>query len=244
MDNYIDAADYMYSYYNPHTYMVLGFHRSGTNWLRRMLLDVLGVFDLSRYVPSELGHVGALHWHLRAPKGGGKVVFCVRDPRDIIVSMMKMFPDLHDIYEVMADAPDERTHPPLFVSPIHTVEAINQEYEYWLVDDEPDCITSYEALYENTAIELGRISNELGIDPVNDFASVAARHTVLLTSEMFMAQDSDQSPHSVTAGAGTDLWQNLMKQDQGRFIEDHLGHWLRKLGYESDRDWWRQLPMI
>lgn len=239
----LDPADYMYSYYEPHTYMVIGFHRSGTNWLRRMLLDVLGKFDLSRYVPSELGHVGALHWHLRAPVGGGKVVFSVRDPRDIIVSMMKMFPNFNTIYDAMLDAPEERIHPPFFPSPIHTIEAINQEFQYWLVDDEPDCITSYERLYGDTPTELARICDQLEIQPFNDPATVAARHTVQITAEVFKHTNGDQTSHSVVSGYGTGLWQRKMNQEQGKFIDDILGHWLISLGYETDKDWWHRLPV-
>lgn len=241
----LSPADYMYSYDVPHDYWVIGFHRSGTNWLARMLLDVSGILDLNRYVPTKLHVVGRLHWHLYDPpgthlNGGGKTIFIHRDPRDIIVSMSLMWKNtLKDVDGVLGEAV-HRMHKRS--ERLSTLEAIDKIFQHWLVDYPADCITNYHALWIDTAVELERIVRCLGIDPKNDPEEVANRHTVEMTVAKFANGDGDQSAMSPTAGPGIGLWQNVLTYPQGLAVQDALGSWLHNLRYESFALWHTHLP--
>lgn len=242
----LSPADYMYSYEEPHPYWVVGFHRSGTNWLARMLLDVLGILDLEHYVPLDLYVVGRLHWHLHVPpgthlNGGGKTIFIHRDPRDILVSMSLMWAhSLGDVDGVIAEATHTMHRS---TRKLQTLEAIDKIYKHWLIDYRADCITSYFDLWTDTAGELDRIVRCLGIDPKNDPAEVAARHTVEITVAKFEDGRGDQSAMSPAAGPGIGLWKDVLTHDQGARVEAEVGHWLHALKYESFPMWHAHLPV-
>lgn len=241
----LSPADYMYSYQEPHDYWVVGFHRSGTNWLARMLLDVSGLLDLERYVPTDLYVVGRLHWHLHVPpgahlNGGGKTIFIHRDPRDILVSMALMWAHtLKDVDGVIAEAV-HKMHRSQRKLP--TLEAIDKIFQHWLIDYEADCITSYHALWTDTAGELDRIVRCLGIDPKNDPSEVAKRHTVEITISKFEDGSGDQSAMSPAAGPGIGLWKDVFTGDQGLAVQEALGEWLFNLKYEAFPFWHAHLP--
>ncbi len=221
-----------------HDYWIVGYGRSGTKWLRRMIFDALGLFDREHAVPFSPRHlytVGLLHWHTdKIPDGGGAAIYLHRDPRDVIVSMSRYWLELGGVDGVL-------DHHPMPAPP--PLEAIDRMHRYWGNSDEIRLRISYADLISDTEGSLRRIYDALGIEQPEEEAmqEIIAYHG--FDHYMGMLKQNDRYRITKSLGPRIGVWREALTREQGKRIHLHLWFWLKEFGYEDDIDWWQQLPL-
>lgn len=160
------------------TIYVAGYPRSGTTWLTRLLGDVLncptggsipgddyrepgaegqgrpgayvirkGHFELVSEKGPAVPRSHVLNYHQLTTEG---VVFIQRDTRDVICSV-KEYWDISTIEATIR-----------YMAIGQVVRNYRQYMQVWLAATFPHVVTSYEALWNDTAAEITRIVSELG----------------------------------------------------------------------------------
>lgn len=221
-----------------HDYWIAGYGRSGTKWLRRMLLDTLGLFDREHAIPFTPRHihkVGLLHWHIdRIPGGGGPAIYLHRDPRDVIVSMSRYWLELGGVDGVL-------DHQPLPAPP--PLNAINQMHRYWSSSDEIRMGISYSDLVNDTEGSLRRIYDALGIEQPEEEALQAIVEYHGFDHFIGMLKQTERYRITKYIGPRIGAWKEALTRAQGKRIHEGLWIWLKEFRYESDAEWWRDLPL-
>lgn len=212
----------------PRQLWIIGWGRSGTNWLTRLFMDVLDIYDGATDGPTKPGVIGRLHWTLERPPGG-KVCFIYRDPRDVIVSM-KHFWNLPNIDAVL----DPVDQPPL-------LPTMSEYWQAWLMDLEPEAVTRYERLLANPIHEMDMLLTKLWIVFDGDRLEPAVkRQTFGEARERLLENRPDRAKGLQFGTSGQ--WREVLNQEQGYKIDYWLGDWMHRMNYETDPDWWRGLP--
>lgn len=216
-------------------YWIVGYGRSGTKWLRRMILDALGFFDRpqAKTNSQHTGIVGVLHWHPEPLPGTVPAVYLHRDPRDVIVSMSRYWTELGGIDGVLNHQPAPAP-PPL--------EAIDRMHRYWTKSAEARLQISYAQLIRDTDGTLWRVLKALEIQPPR---GPALRELVEYHGfDNYMAKLKENERWRITKSLGPreGAWKTALNRSQGNRIHKELWYWLAKLGYERDEYWWRGLP--
>lgn len=222
-----------FSYANDHDYWICCYGRSGTKWLRRILLDNLGVFDQEKAQPARphaRGRVGLLHYQISPLPNASPAIYSHRDPRDILVSMAHYWKELGTIENVLNHRPDPAP-PPLV--------AIGNMHRYWLEETEQiTVLTSYRWLLEDLEGELRRICDKIGMEwkltseqlDWHRFENNADRLDVLKIKRTSLSLPRE--------GA----WKMFLNRAQGERVHNELWYWIEALGYDDNRAWWRELP--
>lgn len=207
---------------------MVGFGRSGTNWLTRLFMDVLGIYDAATDGPSKPGVIGRMHWtHERPP--GGKICFIYRDPRDMIVSMMHFW-RLPGIDEVLypKDQPD-------------LLPTLADYFQVWLMELEPEAVTRYERLLKDTIGEFTKVLDRLGIAYDQDRVEPAVRRQTFGVAKARLEENRPDRARQLQTGT-MGKWRQVLNQDQGMKIDYWLGDWMHRMGYEREPEWWTGLP--
>lgn len=224
-----DSSRWLTPLTEPRQLWVVGFGGSGGNWISRLLMDALDIYDAATDGPSKPYIFGKLNWTLERPPGG-KVCFIYRDPRDMIVSMMHFW-RLSSIDKVLypEDQPD-------------LLPTLVDYYQAWLMTLEPEATTRYEWLLGDTKKELSRLLDTLMIqyDP-DRIDGVVERQTFATSKNTMEASGNDHRAWGMQYGR-SGRWREFLNQDQGFKIDYWLGDWMFRMGYETEADWWSGLP--
>lgn len=224
-------------YTQPHDYWIVGYGRSGTKWLRRMLFDTLGVFDRENMAPApevHKGKVGMLHWHLGNLPSPTPALYLHRDPRDVIVSMSHYWLELGGIDGVLNHNPDPAP-PPL--------EAIHRMHQYWMSSsNEIRVRIAYRDLIANTEEMLRKIYAGLGmyVPPDGVLKGIVEFHS--FDNFMSKLKEADRFRITKFMGPREGAWKDHLTRSQAKRIHDKLGFWLQRLQYEYDPSWWEGQP--
>lgn len=227
----------MATYSDPHDYWIVGYGRSGTKWLRRMVFDCLGHFirERARPGPEHKGKIGLLHYHITPLPSEAPAIYLHRDPRDVIVSMSKYWLELGGIDGVLNHHPAPAP-PPL--------EAIDKMHRYWLNGSRQIRLSiSYAKLINETESGVLDVLRAFEIDPPDpqQMLSLLEYHEF----DNYLGSLDENELLRITKWKGPRLgaWKDHLNREQGKRIHLHLWYWLSALGYENDPDWWRQLPV-
>lgn len=182
---------------------------------------------------------------LRHVRPEDRVIGLFRDPRDVAVSWM-----YSALYSHGASPPIDLMRPVLAALPageqlrvaIYFAVDFSRTQAYWY-QPLPDNFqrTSYEDLIADTPAVLSKLLHFLG-------AKVPDGVLQRVCDELsFKASSGGRKPGSENVfshhrkGISGD-WRNHFDRETGRVLESFKPGLLRRLGYESDNDWWQRLP--
>ena len=217
------------------TYMVVGFPKSGTNLLHRMLAHYLDGPGESLW--NGIGkhrYVVKIHWPYQyAEHGNAKVVDIVRDPKDVAVSVyffyLKFLGSHHD--HSRANLPFAEFVRNQFANGFDGYACWPTGWrgntEYWLSAN-----VSARVLYQKLRNDRERafrgILEELGVGVEEE----RLRHAVIASYQF-----QPQRPSYVDGGmvdAGQSEWKHFFDDGLKEFMWDYAGDLMRKFGYRKD----------
>jgi hypothetical protein len=234
---------------NKEPIFIVGYPRSGNNWIARLLGDLLNspIGNYKSAVPISLEglnrpgkyQITVLHMHIQqgtecntfivdaytaCPDAwdGEKVVIIQRDPRDIAVSAWKFF-DLKTLDESLNRMTEAECASCI---PWVSWRKFTQEWDECPI---PHVKVTYEGLIQNTEEELRRIINELAIQSDNlDFAGCTERQSFDVR-KLELAQNGDSYLYgkelqlkNLRLGKVGD-WKNYFTKEQREFARQHFG---------------------
>lgn len=246
-------------------FYVAGYPKSGTTWLTRLLGDALGCptgASLPRDDAEEPAAEGKErpgpfvvrkgHFLLTDREGGPfvpsahrmtwrnwngePIVFIVRDPRDVAVSLLfyRRRGLLKDVVEDMAGG-------------AFRLEPWQDYAASWLDAPLPRALVRYEDLLADGEGEITRVLIELGVKvPAGRLARAVERQS-FAARKAWIREHGDRLPRGrawnlrfMRRGVAGD-WRNHFTGELAREAERHFGPVMRRLGYTEDADWWKTL---
>jgi hypothetical protein len=234
---------------------VLGYIKSGTNWLCHLLssaleLPILEIWKLKgpRFDPC------IFHMHRSIPLEHvrRRTIYLIRDGRDTIVS--SYFHIIREGGKIKEHLERRLGHPvtienirenlPDFIRFMEHCNIATVDYRahimQWQRHRDQYVTTRYEDLLEDTAGELSHIIKEL---TGNQLTTEHIRQTVerhdftRLTQRKRGVEDTNAF---IRKGISGD-WRNYFSLEAARVFDAYAGDLLLELGYESDRNWIREL---
>lgn len=210
---------------------IIGYGRSGTNWLARMVADVLGIYNWKTDALTEPSRILKLHFSLERPKHG-PILFIYRDPRDVLVSMReiwrwKTFDELFDHDPGPAPLP---------------LEGIDRFFQRWIGEIAPRVQIKFRNLIDRPLSTLGDALKDASIpyDPAR-LPGAVFRHQFSNERARFMASGRTETVRLMGHGQ-VGRWKKELTKDAAYKIHRRLWRWLVTLGFETDPEWWRNLP--
>jgi hypothetical protein len=212
-----------------------GFPRTGNTWMWRTCCDLFDapmaslpdepqITDFCTYVSGQF-IVRKTHWHRsRYPEVGyngrpSKIVLVIRDPRDMIVSMMH-YRNQSIISDVILSILDENLHGTGFESFVNG----------W-IEDRPDCTIRYEHMHHSSGEALTVLWTCIyGVSKKLDYSKILD----VIENQKFV-HHAPKFPHSMRKGIIGD-WRNYFSIANCELMEEKLGPTMRKLGYTKE-DW-------
>lgn len=243
--------------------IVCGFPRSGNTWLARLLGDAVDSPVTGWKAAHPLGEEGldrpgvfvVRQLHLRPSKhdmgefmpsayrvcpkyyDGERIVLIVRDPRDVILSVMNYWNrPLDKAINAVIDGKN----------PVAIHGPIDRFYADWmeLDGDLPYHIIRYEDLLADAHVKLGLVLRALRMRPVHSISDVVDRQSfgqrkAGITDDLPYGKGI-QNKHLWKGRAG--LWTEYYTRAQAYSIHSHLGVHLRRFGYEPNGSWVDLMP--
>jgi len=242
-------------------YYVSEYPRSGGTWLGQMLADYLQVaFPQQSIFPHGFPCVTHNHWSYSSRLRG--VFYLLRDGRDLVTSMfyyaqrgvrgsdhvtrryfLHRFPPLAHLVEHPELA--EELFPDFveswFLRPYGVRFNWNEHVAQWAFDRPNVIRVSYESLREDCFGTMKRILEQRLGTPVDE-----ARLTRTIERFSFENQTGrrpgEEDPNAFARKGIVGDWRNHFTRQAGEIFQDYGGETLRRLGYETNADWWRDLP--
>lgn len=239
------------------TIYVIGYPKSGSTWLARLLGDILDSPVGSVHPPSDSkciateGERRTGSYHIRQGHSSltpgydiiipdhltfayeyltdEKIVFVHRDPRDVIVSgAYHLGYTFRDYLLRAAEGSPPMIHGGGMVPFVRT----------WLHSGLLDVVTSYESLHEDTVSELSYILGELAVHPVHDLQESVHRQS-------FDVRKAWTKTHGDSLNYGEQFqsrflrkgivgdWRNHFDDDLRTLAQEHFGELIVELDYDE-----------
>jgi len=246
---------------------VIGYPKSGNTWLSRLLGDALdspvarwkGALPLATEGENRKGPHTVYQLHLRpvdetcdelVPTAwkmclgnydGERLVFVVRDPRDVTVSVWKYWqmPSLDAALQAVTQGDNPvKPHGPW-------LSYIKRWFTCGLVFP----MVRYEDIHADALGTLKGLILALGIAlPSDKVLTAAIQRQSFEEKRKAIGIDGHDRPYgqviqlrNLRRGKVGD-WKNHFRRGQAEIAEAHFGEGLERLGYEDNRDWWREVP--
>lgn len=229
---------------------VVGYPKSGNTWLARLLGDVLDSPVISGRDKPSLADEGFSRKgkyiirqqhiiHKKRPKDG-KIVFIVRDPRDIAVSVMYYWQrkNLMSVICGMSGRKGCGDQAPLSKSG-GWVKYVGD----WMEECDFDVFVKYENLLKNTPLALRSILCLLGADPVKVIDDVVERQSFINRKKSI----HNKLPYGETIqnrlmrkGVSGD-WKKHFKCQHAEMMHERFFEMMEILEYEEDENWWKHV---
>jgi hypothetical protein len=240
-------------------YYVVEFPKSGGSWLADMLA---AYFELPRpQRPTRpVLEPAVIHAHWAYTPRLRRVAYIVRDVRDVTISAYfrwlweirnPRLPQTNTYFRRRApvlfrpDADDIRTHLPQFVRefaacPVGTRLSWSAHVGAWRGRPAVS-VVGYEELLESTETTLAKLIVALSGSPdVNEERLEAAVHENSFERRSGRSRGVEDRTSFLRRGVAGD-WRNHCSREAAQILDQHFGETLVALGYESNRDWWREL---
>lgn len=218
--------------------IVVGWPRSGTTWLARLVIHYLDGPKVKPWIEAEKGlHPRSFRVHNMTHEavmahidGGGKIVFTIRDPRDTATSEYFF---LHNKVHSVTKMSLVR-----YLTSSFMVERGGWKVyaQRWLdlVDEHYNIVpTRHEALWADRRGELERILHRLDIEPDEASLDHAARVSWQFGSKRpryIKEENYKKAEPSVLAGQPGE-WRRHFGPKEKLLMELYCGGLMRKLGY-------------
>lgn len=243
---------------SPH-YFVLEFPKSGGTWLAEMIADYLGIPRPDRAIFPVLGRA-VIHGHWPYTPRLHRVFYLVRDVRDVAISgyFRWLWEVRHPPYPQTVPY-YKRRMPVLFRPDADDIRACLPQFIHELAAAPPGSRLgwSQHVLAWRNAPQVASLRYEdLLRDPFRELEKALQHHTGAPIDrcrlEEAVAMNSferrtGRRPGQADAtsflrkGVAGD-WRNHTSRAAGAVFEEHFGDVLRLVGYETKRNWWRELP--
>lgn len=241
------------------------FYKCGSQWVRDLLVDprivqysqcrlaASGVEVSSGGWPvvptgsvaSPVYTVGVDHWPRRPDAAAGdRAIVLLRDPRDMIVSLVFSLNFSHtpDAVNRLLRRPIRNALPSDRIRlGMHMFSHWYAYFASWADSVHSDArVVRYEALLEDEVGEFQRLLDFLGWEvPVPTVVEVVQSHSFLARSGRKRGVENEFS-HRRKGIAGD--WRNHFTRDLGQLFELSFPALLTRFGYESSDTWWQSLP--
>lgn len=239
--------------------MVLEYPKSGGSWLARLISTALD-WPFLDDTPAIPGNNCVLRGHQLPRPGQSGVVYLVRDPRDVYLSMFGQRVTHWDSNKWYRKAwlkqglpvptadnrrdllPDFLRFEAAFVGRRGSASprTWGGHVAAWLdLDPKPGVLARYEDLRADTASELQRIYREL-FDA--DYPAELAR--AVADSQRLDLRRGLTHPglgRSAVGKGSIGQWQASFSREAGRILHEQSGEQMLALGYEDSADWWEGL---
>lgn len=238
---------------------VVEFPKSGGSWLSDMLAEYYGI-PRPIHPVMPIVRPAVIHAHWSYTPRLQPVVYLVRDVRDVVVSAY--FRWLWEIQNppypqtigyarrrlpvlLRPDAADIRANLPQFVrefaaAPIGSRLSWGAHVAAW--KDRPDVtLGRYEELVSDTTSALTKLVGSISTAPLDQERLDSAVRNHSFQRRSGRARGVEDRGSFLRRGVAGD-WRNHTSREAGALIDERFGATLLALGYESERDWWRDLP--
>lgn len=244
--------------------------KSGSQWVRDVLTDsdivAFSGMPLSRkaainaagdvHPVEEPGFYGPVYylkleeWLIRR-KHGDRAIVVMRDPRDVLVSLL--YSIIYSHSTVATDLPVTQLREYLLSLDMDTrlhrlfprIARMEGWYKSWsdpAANSAEVLSLRYEDLVEDPVKQFGAIMAWLGWNVPGDVQQqVVDRHSFEVKGRRKMGEE-DMFSHLRTGISGD--WRKKLSREVGRAFELEFGKLLAATGYEEDRTWWGTLPKI
>lgn len=243
--------------------IVAGFPKSGNTWLTRLLSDALdypvagiddaiplaadqqerngdGVIRQLHLLPTDRGDRFVANCYTLNVKhySTQRVIHIIRDPRDVAVSIDAYW-GIGNLDKTIVDVMALGQHPlwgcgwPEYIST-------------WRATELPHLETRYEWLHEDTALEIRRLCDLMGVKIIKPLDEVIQRNEI--STKRQWIKDADDNLIRLPHGKGAQLtnlragrvgdWQTSFTDDQKKLAFLSFQSHLIELGYESSPLWW------
>ena len=220
----------------------IGWIRSGTSWIRRLLIHY---FDdpslpawsfLSHGNRDDFVHTHEMNEKIRAEQlqNGTRIVYVFRDPRDTAISSYYFHynnPQLSNPQPTLLEY--LQTYFSRHQVPAGDVQGWLSHMEKWLAMQDT-IYAQHEKLYDNREWELRRIVSELGVMPEQDRIDFAVRQSFMKTAWRPVYEDPSKwrnEAHVVPSGKPGE-WKKHFGKTEIAFMRSYCGDLMEKLGYE------------
>lgn len=247
--------------------IVVGFPKSGNTWLSRLLGDALdlpitgiekaiplaadqqerhgdGVIRQLHLVPSddvdEKRYPGFVSspWTINPKQHNGQhVIHIIRDPRDVAVAVNEYW-EINDLDKTISEVIKDGAWP-LWGT------GWAQYLTMWRSSTLPHIETRYEWLHADTAMEIRRLCDWMGVRIVKPLDEVIQRQSIDVKRQAL--KDTDDNAIWLPHGKGAQLknlragrvgdWRTTFTPDHDNLAHEAFGPLLIDLGYESDPAW-------
>jgi len=229
---------------------IVGYPKSGNTWLARLLGDVLDSPVISGKDKPSLADEGYARKgkyiirqqhiiHKNRPNDG-KIVFIVRDPRDVAVSVMYYWQkkNLMSVISGMSGRKGSGHNAPLSKSG-GWIKFVSQ----WMEDCDFDVFVKYENMVKNTALCVRSMLCLLGADAVKPIDEVVERQSFANRKKSI----HNQLPYGETIqrrlmrkGVVGD-WKKHFECQHAELMHERFFEIMEDLEYESDENWWKRV---
>lgn len=229
---------------------VVGYPKSGNTWLSRLLGDALDSPIISGEDNPALADEGfsrdgkyvirQRHIRHKNKPDDGRIVFIVRDPRDIAVSVMYYWQrkSLMDVICGMAGKRNCGKRAPLSTSG-GWIRFVSE----WLCDCDFHAFCKYENLYHRPVQSIRGILWLLGTSPVKPLKEVVERQAFDKRKagiHNMMPYGEEIQNRLMRKGTVGD-WKNHFKCNHAEFMHKNFYELMEHFNYETNEDWWRDV---
>ena len=236
--------------YNDRAQIIIsGYPKSGNTWLSRLLGDVLNSpiragkdrLSLADGGYSKPGKYVIRQLHIVKQPDEGKVIFLMRDPRDVSISVKHYWKreTLAETIMIMGKGEWPIPHGGGWV----------KFNDFWTVNGY-QVSTTYEKLSEDTEKELWRIIRGFfglwGHVSYDDVVGAVERESFDNRRDM-IENHGQNMPYgrkiqliNMRKGIVGD-WRNHYKREHAILAEQYFGDAMRKYGYDAPEGWWRNI---
>lgn len=251
-----------HGYLTDRVVRIFEFPKSGGTWLAQLLATTLEwPFLDNSALPPDNNCV--LRGHNLAHGRSGRLIYMVRDPRDVYVSLYH-----HRIRHYRGNVSYRRAQISAMGEPLNP-RSIREQFDSFLrfeqqyagrrgsstpaswsthvrsftpsLTDPAKALVSYESLKEDTAGELARLYQELFAHelPKGLAERVAKAHDYRIRKTL---QGAPRRGRSAIRVGRTGGWRDVFTRSSGQILTEHAGDMMLKYGYVQSRNWWRDLP--
>lgn len=226
---------------------VVGYVKSGNTWTARLLGDALDSPIISGKDRPSLADEGfarkgsyiirQLHLPHKKRPNDGKIVFVVRDPRDVAVSIKYYWQrdNLMSVIKGMAGGKGK--------APMQYSGGWIKFMSSWLEDGDFDAMVRYESLINNTKVTLKSSLVLMGLDPVKPLDEVVERQSFANRKANITKQlpYGDEIQHRLMRKGVVGDWKNHFTCEHAQYMHDHFFELMEHLGYEDNENWWKDV---